>query len=84
MGKVAMKLNVLTEGPHVDIEALKKEVEEAIKPDSVEERDIGFGLKSLVVLVTVEDREGVADSIEKKLKELKGVSNVETLDITLI
>ncbi len=84
MGKVAMKLKVLTEGPHVDINALKNEIEELIHPDSIEEQEIGFGLKSLVVLVTVEDKEGVADSIDKKLKSIKGVSNVETLDITLI
>ncbi len=84
MGKVAMKLKILTEGPHVDTEKMKKEIEELVHPDSVEEQEIGFGLKSLVVLVTVEDKEGVADALDKKLRSINGVSNVETLDITLI
>jgi len=84
MGKVAMKLKISTEGPHVDMEKLKQEVQEAISPESIEEKEIGFGLKSLLVLVTVDDKEGASDILENKLKSIDGVSSVETVDITLI
>ncbi len=84
MGKVAMKLEVTTEGPHVDMEKLKTEVENAVHPESIEVKEIGFGLKSLIILITVEDKGGAPDIIENKLKSIDGVSGVNSLDITLI
>ena len=85
MGQVALTMNVMLESPETDIEAVKKSVQEAVSPQSMNEKPVAFGLKMIEVLLVFDDRVGAnTDEIEAKLRAISGVSSVEAGEITLI
>jgi len=55
-----------------------------LNPNSVDIEDIGFGIKVLKVSFIIDDREGDPSSIEEKLRNLDGVSEIDTLSVDLI
>ena len=82
MGMVALELKIMPESPEVDLEKLKVEISKKIKIQDSKIEPIAFGLKSLKILVVVPDKE--TGDIEGKIKEIKGVSEVETGSATLL
>jgi len=82
MGNVAVTFKVMPEGPEVDIEELKKEISKVIKIQDSRIEPIAFGLKALRILIITQDK-GTED-IEKKIKSIKGVSDIETESVTLV
>lgn len=82
MGMVALELKIMPETPDVDLEKIKAEISKRIKIQDSKIEPIAFGLKSLKILVVVPDKE--TGDIESKIKEVKGVSDVETESITLV
>lgn len=82
MGNVAVELKIMPDSPDVDIEKLKAEISKKIKVQDAKVEPIAFGLKLLRILVIVPDKE--MDDLEGKIKEIKGVSEVETGTATLI
>ncbi len=85
MGEVVATIKLMPENPEVDLEKMKKEVEESI-PDKVdlhkiEEEPIAFGLVALNVMVVVGDAEGGTEIIEDKLAQIEDVSNIEVTDV---
>jgi len=83
MGVVALKIKIMPESPGVDLEKLKKEVEEklkeigAIRIESSEEQPIAFGLKALIItLAWPEDSDtGAVENIE-----IPGTSSIQIID----
>ncbi|OYT56281.1 MAG: elongation factor 1-beta [Candidatus Aenigmatarchaeota archaeon] len=84
MGDVAIKLKVMPDGPEQDIEKIKKDIEEKVNPKQIIEKDIGFGLKALEVMVVRAPDKGGTDDLENALSEIEGVASVETESVTLI
>jgi translation elongation factor aEF-1 beta len=85
MGQVALTLNVMLKSPDTDISAVKNEIEKIAKPQVINEKPIAFGLKMLEVMLVFDDKVGAnTDAIEAKLREIQGVSSVETGEVTLI
>jgi elongation factor 1-beta len=82
MGMVALELKIMPETPDVDLEKIKAEISKRIKIQDSKIEPIAFGLKSLKILVIVPDKE--TGDIENKIKEVRGVSDVETESITLV
>lgn len=82
MGNVAVTFKVMPEGPEVDIEELKKEISKVIKIQDSRIEPIAFGLKALRILIITQDK-GTED-IEKKIKGIKGIADIETESVTLI
>jgi elongation factor 1-beta len=82
MGNVAVELKIMPESPEVDIEQLKVEISKKVKIQDSKVEPIAFGLNLLRILVIVPDKE--MGDIEGKLKEIKGISEVETGSATLI
>lgn len=85
MGEVVATIKLMPESPEVDLEKIKKDVEESI-PDKVnlhkiEEEPIAFGLVALNVMVVVGDAEGGTEIIEDKLAQIDDVSNIEVTDV---
>jgi elongation factor 1-beta len=72
----------MPETPDVDLEKIKAEISKRIKIQDSKIEPIAFGLKSLKILVIVPDKE--TGDIENKIKEVRGVSDVETESITLV
>lgn len=81
MGKVFMKLRVMPNDISVDLESLKEKVKE-VKPEEVEITDFGiqpiaFGIKALIVVAVMPDKEGIGDELIQKIESLEGVESVE-------
>jgi elongation factor 1-beta len=82
MGMVALELKIMPESPEVDLEKIKTEISKKIKIQDSKIEPIAFGLKSLKILVIIPDKE--TGDIEGKIREIKGVSEVETESATLL
>jgi len=80
MAQVIVLLRVMPEDVNVNIQSLKKEILSKIKAN-VQEVPIAFGLIALHVTTIVEDKEGEIEKIEKALKEIKGVGEIEVLEV---
>jgi len=90
-GRDKMDYNVVTiakvmpVSPDTDREKLKKDIENKIphnmKLYKVEEEPIAFGLVALNVFVLLDDAEGGVDDIEKRIKEISDVSEVDIVDV---
>ena len=81
---IAIKLKVLPESPETDLEKLRNTIEQEInnlggKLHSYEIEPIAFGLSALILTIAwTEEKE--LEELEKRLKEIEGVSSVEVLD----
>ena len=88
MGDVLITYKIMPNGVDVDLEAMKKEVEEKLKDvariNDFSEEPIAFGLKALIVRVIVKDEGGIADKIEEVLNSVKDVQGVVVGEVTLI
>jgi len=82
MGNVAVALKIMPESPETDLEKVKAEISKKIKLQDSKIEPIAFGLKALKILVIVPDKE--TGDLENKIKEVKGVSDVETESVTLV
>lgn len=81
MGDVAIRYRVMPDGPDVNLEAVKAQLR-VLGAREIKEKPVAFGIKLLDVLFVMPDKEGPA--VEEKIREIKGVSSVETESITLI
>lgn len=80
MAKVLVCLRVMPEDISVDLQQLKKEILSRLNAN-IQEVPIAFGLVALNVTTIVEDKEGEVEKIEKTLKEIKGVGEIEVLEV---
>ncbi|MCD6382974.1 MAG: elongation factor 1-beta [Thermoplasmata archaeon] len=88
MGKVGLIYRILPEGVEIDLDRIAEEVEGCLPEGGEilkkEIKPFAFGLKSLEVHLTLDDRQGGADSLEAALKKIEGVQSVELLHMSLI
>ena len=80
MAKVLVCLRVMPEDINIDLQQLKKEILSRLNAN-IQEVPIAFGLVALNVTTIVEDKEGEVEKIEKTLKEIKGVGEIEVLEV---
>ncbi len=81
---VVATLRVTPKSPEVDKDALKKGIEQCIpstmKLHKIEEEPIAFGLVAFNVFVLLNENEGGVEGVEKKIKEIKDVSQADVTD----
>lgn len=82
MGNVAVALKIMPESPETDLEKVKAEISKKIKIQDAKIEPIAFGLNMLRILVIVPDKE--TEELENKIREVKGVSDIETESATLV
>ncbi len=82
MGNVAVALKIMPESPEIDLEKIKAEISKKIKIQDAKIEPIAFGLNMLRILVIVPDKE--TGELENKIREVKGVSDIETESATLV
>jgi elongation factor 1-beta len=82
MGNVAVALKIMPESPEIDLEKVKAEISKKIKIQDAKIEPIAFGLNMLRILVIVPDKE--TGELENKIREVKGVSDIETESATLV
>ena len=71
----------MPDGPDVNLEELKAKLR-VLGARDIKEQPVAFGIKLLDVLFVMPDKEGSA--VEDKIREIEGVSSVETESVTLI
>jgi len=83
MGTALLQLKVMPE-QGTDLEKLKEQIKEKIasvngKVDKIEEKEVAFGLKSLIVTI-VWPEEQETDKAENSIKEIESVSSIDVVD----
>ncbi len=85
MGDVVATIKLMPESPEVDLENIKKNIEDSMPEKAelhkIEEEPIAFGLVALNVIVVVGDAEGGTEAVEENLSKIDDVGNVEVTDI---
>lgn len=88
MGDVAVLLKILPTDVELDINVIKEEVVNRVKPlcevNMVEINEVGFGLKAIKLQVIVPDQEGKIDQVEQAISAVSGVGQVDTEEVTLV
>ncbi len=88
MGDVLVTYKIMPDGVDVDINKMKKDVEEKLngvaRINDFSEEPIAFGLKALIVRVIVKDEGGITDKIESMLSEIENVQGVVVSEVTLV
>ncbi|MFZ2456302.1 MAG: elongation factor 1-beta [Candidatus Altiarchaeia archaeon] len=83
---VAASIRIMPTGVEINLEAIKKSVEKIVskygKVNSSEIKPIAFGLKSLEMMLLLNDKTGGMDDIEAQIAKIDGVNGVEILEVT--
>jgi elongation factor 1-beta len=82
MAEVIVGLKVLPKTIEVDLDKLEKEIKRAIFPERMEREPIAFGLVAILVTKIVPDEAGQVDELERKLKSIEEVGEVEITGIS--
>ena len=81
MSRVLVVLRVMPENVNVDVKLLKKEILSKMSAE-IQEVPIAFGLIALNVVTIIDDKEGEVEKIEKILREIKGVREVDVVEVS--
>ncbi len=82
MAEVIVSFKVLPKTVEVDLDSLEKKITESIKPERLNREPIAFGLVAILMVKIVQDAEGEVDRIEKALKAIPEVGEVEVTGLT--
>jgi len=81
MGQVAVIYRIMPEDTDVNLEGLKKSIEDIIpesgKLNEIKEVPIAFGLKALDVTLIFDDKKGGGEGMEDSFKGIEGIQSVE-------
>ena len=77
---VAAKVKIYVDDPALMAE-VKSAIEKVVKVQKFWEEDVGFGIKVLKANLLLTDSEGAMDELEGKLREIKGVSQIEVEEV---
>ena len=83
MANMLVSMKIFPEDVTIDFDQLKQQIEKSLPKDSsvrkFAEEPIAFGLKALIAHILVpEDKQDSLEKIENTIKQIQGVSNVET------
>jgi elongation factor 1-beta len=82
MAEVIVGLRVLPKTVDVDLDKLEEKIKAAISPERMQREPIAFGLVAILVVKLVPDEAGQVDEIEKKLRSIEEVGEVEVTGIS--
>ncbi len=85
MARIVGTYKILPEDPSIKPETIKKRIIKALPEDmkitASGERPIAFGLVALVVDINFAEQDGLQDQLEEILQGIKGVSEIEALQL---
>ena len=82
MAKVLVSFKVMPKESSVDLDNLESEIKNSVNPDKISREPIAFGLVAINISKLIEDAAGELDGLEKKLRDIDGVGEVEVTEIT--
>ena len=71
----------MPKGIEIDPKELEEKIKKAVNPEKIVKQPIAFGLVAFFVEKIIEEKEGELENLEKKIKEIEGVSSIEVLNI---
>jgi len=84
MGLVGIEMKIMPESPETDLTAIKNEIAKFVKVQDFKIEPLAFGLNSLRIVITTDDKGGGTDALEEKIKKVKGVGDVQVTNVTLV
>jgi elongation factor 1-beta len=83
MAQMLISMKIFPEDITIDLEQLKLRIKSIVSQDSkiirFDEEPIAFGLKALIVHVLMpEEKQDELEKVENGIRQISGVSNVET------
>jgi elongation factor 1-beta len=82
MAEVIVGLKILPKTIEVDLDKLEEEIKRAISPERIQREPIAFGLVAILVTKLVPDEAGQVDELERKLKAIEDVGEIEITGIS--
>ena len=82
MAKVILELKVMPSDVSIDLAELEEKIRQKLKIDRISREPIAFGLVALHLTTIVEDEAGEIENIEKTLKTIDGVGQVEVVSLS--
>lgn len=85
MGIAVLRIKVMPSSPDTDLEVLKEALQEKLKKagarsiEKIEEEDIAFGLKALIVTIAWPEDKETDDAVDVA-KKVENVSSVDVID----
>jgi len=82
MAEVIVGLKVLPKDVNINLDKLEEKIKAAINPEKIDREPIAFGLVAFHVVKFVPDSGGEMEKVEKKLKEIEEVGEIEVTGIS--
>lgn len=80
-GSVMVTFKIMPGSVETDMGSLENEVKKKINPSKSEIIPIAFGLKSLVIVKVISEKDGELEKVEKEIKSIPGVREVEVTNV---
>jgi elongation factor 1-beta len=82
MGSVIVTFRIMPESVEINLDSLEEKIKSEINPQRIQRIPIAFGLNAIQIVKLVEEKEGEMDRITDKIKNIKGVKEVEVIGLT--
>lgn len=83
--KVVVTFNIMPESPEIDLKALSEKVKVILSKQGevgkIDFKPVAFGLKSLEIMIIMDESKGSTDAVEQEISKLEGINSVEVTDI---
>ena len=80
-GSVVVTFKIMPDNVEVDMNSLEATVKEKINPSKSEIMPIAFGLKSLVIVKVIPEKDEALDRVTKEIKSIPDVREVEVTNV---
>lgn len=88
LGDVAVVFKILPEDAETDMNVLESSVRDVIsgicEVNKMTIEEIAFGLKAIRLEAIMKDEEGQIGKVEDLIREIPGISQIDTEDVTLV
>lgn len=88
LGKVAISFKVMPSDETKDIDRIRDDLSKELSRDFVlgnsKVEELAFGIKVLKIIVIVDDKGGVADRAEERIRSFPGIGEVDVEEVSLI
>lgn len=82
MAEVLVAFRVMPKDTTINTDVLVQKIRSEVKPDRTQAQPIAFGIVAIQVIKFIPDAEGELEAVEKKLRAIEGVWEVEVTEIT--